>query len=83
MKTALPQRLKGAAGRYRGLAGLAERVRELEEEVQECRQVNLRLAELTDVMMELLVPLADRDPDRVEELLERYRLTISDPPPRR
>jgi len=74
--------LKRLAKPYRELAGLAERVRQLEEEVQECRQLNLRLAELTDVVTELLVPLADHDKDRVDEVLERYRASVSDPPPR-
>ena len=44
----------------------------LEEEVQECRQLNLRLAELTDVVGELLLPVAQRDEDRIAEVMERY-----------
>ena len=44
----------------------------LEEEVQECRQLNLRLAELTDVVQELLLPVAQRDEAKVAELMERY-----------
>ena len=51
---------------------LQERVAVLEEEVQECRQLNLRLAELTDVVQELLLPVAQRDEARVAELMERY-----------
>ena len=46
----------------------------------ECRQLNLRLAELTDVVMELLLPVADRDEERVAELLQRYRDSVNDPP---
>ena len=65
----------------RANAALASRVSALEDEVHECRQLNLRLAELCDVMMELLVPMADRNPERVEELLARYRDEISDPRP--
>ena len=53
--------------------GLGERVARLEAEVDELQQVNLRLAELTDVVQELLLPLARQDPDRAVELLERYR----------
>lgn len=64
----------------RGRASLARRVAVLEAEVQECRQLNLRLAELTDVVMELLVPIAERDQERLAELLERYRTSVSDPP---
>ena len=41
-------------------------------QVQECRQLNLRLAELTDVVAELLLPVAQRDEAKVAEVLERY-----------
>ena len=51
---------------------LAARVKELEAEVQECRQLNLRLAELTDVVQELLLPVAQRDEQRVAAVLEQY-----------
>jgi hypothetical protein len=65
--------------RYRDVAGLARRVSDLEDEVQECRQLNLRVAELCDVTMELLLPAADRDEDRIAEILARYREDVSDP----
>ena len=52
--------------------GAAQRVSVLEDEVQECRQLNLRLAELTDVVQELLLPVAQRDEQRVAALLEKY-----------
>lgn len=52
---------------------LGERIARLEAEVDELQQLNLRLAELTDVVQELLLPLAQQDPDRAVELLERYR----------
>lgn len=51
---------------------LRARVDELEHEVQECRQLNLRLAELTDVVQELLLPVAQRDEGKLAELMERY-----------
>jgi hypothetical protein len=51
---------------------LTARVAELEEEVRECRRQQLRLAELTDVVQELLLPLSQRDQAKVDELLERY-----------
>jgi flagellar biosynthesis/type III secretory pathway chaperone len=51
---------------------LTARVAELEDEVQECRQLNLRLAELTDVVAELLLPVAQRDEAKVAEVMERY-----------
>jgi hypothetical protein len=65
-------------GRFRagvqaeGVEGLRRRVEVLEAEVQECRQLNLRLAELTDVVQELLLPVAQRDEQRVAELVEKY-----------
>ena len=52
---------------------------DLEAEIQECRQVNLRLAELCHVMRELLLPVADRDQDEVEAILARYRADVSEP----
>lgn len=51
---------------------LKRRVGELETEVQECRQLNLRLAELTDVVQELLLPISVRDEEKVAELMDRY-----------
>ena len=65
-------------GRFRAgvhaesLQALRERVTVLEQEVQECRQLNLRLAELTDVVEELLLPVAQRDEQRVSAVLEKY-----------
>ncbi|HVX55465.1 DUF6752 domain-containing protein [Nocardioides sp.] len=52
------------------------RLRALEEEVQELRQLNRRIAELTDVVAELLIPIQDRDEAKVAEVLERYRSGI-------
>ena len=65
-------------GRFRagvqaeGVEALRDRVALLEDEVQECRQLNLRLAELTDVVQELLVPIAARDEEKVTAVLEKY-----------
>ncbi len=55
---------------------LRRRVHRLEEEVQECRALNLRLAELTDLVTELLLPVAQRDEAKVTELLERYQRSL-------
>ena len=66
-------------GFFRGLASLPERVRELRGAVQENRRLNRRVAELTDVVAELLVPLADRDEDKARELLASYRETTLSP----
>ena len=81
MRSRLEVRAKEVArnlGRFRngvqaeGIEALRERVAVLEDEVQECRQLNLRLAELTDVVQELLLPVAQRDEARVAEVMERY-----------
>lgn len=77
MKERLRTRGKAVAGRVgmvhaRQVEELRERVAVLEDEVQECRQLNLRLAELTDVVADLLLPAAQRDEAKVAELLERY-----------
>ncbi|MGZ5418798.1 MAG: DUF6752 domain-containing protein [Nocardioides sp.] len=78
MKQRLGTRGKGAAKRVAALGAgkqveeLRARVAVLEEEVQECRQLNLRLAELTDVVGELLLPVAQRDEGRIAEVMERY-----------
>ncbi len=52
---------------------LPRRIRALEAAVDENRQLNRRIAELTDIVAELLVPAMQRDEERLAELLERYR----------
>ena len=54
------------------VARLQKRVAELEDEVKECRRDQHRLAELTDVVQELLVPLSRRDQAAVDEVLAKY-----------
>jgi len=56
-----------------GTRDLEKRVAALEEAVQENRALNVRVAELTDVVTELLLPVAARDEERLEELLGKYR----------
>jgi uncharacterized small protein (DUF1192 family) len=77
MKQRIRERGKAVADRagvtsVRQVEELRERIAVLEDEVQECRQLNLRLAELTDVVAELLLPAAQRDEAKVAEVLERY-----------
>lgn len=55
---------------------LRARVRALEAEVQEQRALNRRIAELTDVVAELLLPIHDQDKERVEQVLAEYRSKI-------
>ncbi len=52
---------------------LEQRVAALEHAVRENQALNVRLAELTDVVSELLLPVAARDEQKLEELLGKYR----------
>ncbi len=57
-------------------AELEQRVKDLEADVAQMRRHNLRLAELTDVVQELLVPLASRDETAVASAIERFRASL-------
>lgn len=67
--------LRAASGRQ-AREQLEQRVADLEADVTEMRRHNLRLAELTDVVQELLVPLASRDEASVQEAVERFRKSL-------
>lgn len=69
--------VKSAARRLLPRGDVDARIARLEGEVQECRQLQLRLAELYDVVTELLIPIADRDEEKARELLARYRAGLS------
>lgn len=66
-------------GRAMGGVRLHRRLTALEAEVQECRQINLRLAELTDVVAELLLPVAQQDQARIADALDRYQKGVGAP----
>lgn len=55
---------------------LEQRVTDLEADLTEVRRHNLRLAEVVDVVQELLVPLASRDEDRVREAIARFQESL-------
>lgn len=55
---------------------LEERVADLEADIAEMRQHQLRLAELADVVQELLIPAAQRDEAAVTAAVERFRKTL-------
>ena len=55
------------------VASLRREVQQLQAEVHDDRRLQRRVAELTDVVAELLLPAAERDEQRLNELLERYR----------
>ncbi|KRE92991.1 hypothetical protein ASG76_16265 [Nocardioides sp. Soil774] len=65
--------VRGPGSRHGADGDLERRVAALEEAVQENRALNVRLAELTDVVSELLLPVAARDEKKLEELLGKYR----------
>jgi hypothetical protein len=71
MIESLRQKAKGVA---RG--STQTRLARLEEDVAECRALNIRLAELTDLVTELLLPVAQRDEAKLGELLDHYRETL-------
>ena len=54
------------------LRNLRRRVAGLEEEVLESRQLNKQVAEMIDVIAEVLLPAGQRDEQRIHELLKKY-----------
>jgi uncharacterized coiled-coil protein SlyX len=54
------------------IEALRARAADLEREVQECRRLNRRLAEVVDVVEEVLIPAADRDDGRLRRALDSY-----------
>lgn len=52
---------------------LERRVADLEADLAELRRHNLRLAEIADVVQELLVPMASRDEAAVQAAIERFQ----------
>lgn len=57
-------------GRVRALT---ERVERLEADLAELRRHNLRLAELADLVQELLIPMADQDRERIDRAIEKFQ----------
>lgn len=55
------------------LDDLRARVEDIEASIAELRRHHLRLAELTDLVQELLVPLASRDEDRVAAAIDKFQ----------
>ena len=73
--TGLSRRVVDAVG-----GGLVEellgRIDELENAVQENRNLNLRVAELVDLVQELLVPVALQDKDKIEAALADFQRSL-------
>ena len=55
---------------------LRGRVQRLEEELEADRQLHRKIAELSDVVAELLIPIQDRDEQKVGQVLAQYRKSI-------
>jgi hypothetical protein len=51
---------------------LRDRIASLESEVAEMRQLNKRIAELADVVSEVLLPAEQRDDQRLRDALAAY-----------
>lgn len=58
------------------LAELRDRVAGLEGEIAELRRHHLRLAELADVVQELVIPVASRDEARIAEAIEKFQQSL-------
>ncbi len=55
------------------IATLERQVAELHRAVEESRRLNERLADVLDVVTELLVPAVDRDDERLRAALEQVQ----------
>ena len=66
--------LRAVAGER--LEELQQRMEELSAEVQECRQLNIRLAEVTDLVEQLLLPTVAQDREKIAAAVEKYTRTI-------
>jgi hypothetical protein len=55
---------------------LFTRINELEAAVEENRNLNLRVAELVDLVQELLLPVASQDQDKVEAALAKFQRSL-------
>jgi uncharacterized protein YciW len=64
-----------------GGGGIAARVAALEAAVEENRRLSQRLADVLDVVTELLVPAVDRDDERLRAALAHLDAVV--PPPKR
>jgi hypothetical protein len=75
LKTRVVERLARAVAGDQ-LTALERQLRSLEAEVQECRQLNIRLAEVTDLVEQLLLPMVAQDQEKIAAAVEKYSRTI-------
>jgi hypothetical protein len=64
--------VSGGLRRMVGLGDLESRVARLEAELDDYRRAHLRFAELVDLVQELLLPVAQRDEEKVARLVAQY-----------
>ena len=75
LRRRITRRLVDAAGG--GLvAELLARIEDLEAEVQENRNLNVRVAELVDLVQELLVPVSSQDREKIEQALAKFERSL-------
>jgi len=55
---------------------LLSRIDELEAAVEENRNLNLRVAELVDLVQELLVPVASQDRDKIDAAVAKFQRSL-------
>ena len=61
---------------FRSRSDLEQRVADLEEVITELRRHHLRVAELVDVVQELLIPMASQDQQRIQEAIAKFGKSI-------
>jgi hypothetical protein len=76
MRTALTRFRSSGYATKREVEELRAAVEELDEEIQEARRLNRRLAEITDIVQELLLPASQRDEERLRQRLETYATSL-------
>jgi hypothetical protein len=64
--------VSGGLRRRIGLEDIEARLARIEAELDDYRGAHLRFAELIDLVQELLLPVAQRDEDKVARLVAQY-----------
>ena len=71
-----PAQEQGSGPRWKqaqkDIEALRRRMAVVEQELQEARQLNKRLAEIVDVVAEVLLPAEQRDEERLRAILAKY-----------
>ena len=76
MKERVARRVRAGGRRDAAVRALTERVERLEAENIELRRHGMRLAEVIDLVQELLAPVAARDEARIEEAVTAFRRSL-------